>query len=153
MMKIHVRNKVDCEAGAFFFAIGLVIVFLASDYNMGTALNMGPGYFPHALGLVLSALGAAILVRGLLDPTIKVVTAFHGRQVVVVTLAIVAFAFALLASGLLLAVPVMVIIALFASPGYRWRQALPLAALLTVGAWLVFHVALGLRMPLFGGLD
>jgi hypothetical protein len=152
-MKIAIRNRVDCEAGAFFLVIGIAVAVLATQYRLGTALNMGPGYFPLALGLLLALLGALILARGLMGRTTKTVVAFHTRQVVLVTLSILLFGLVLTFGGLLAATPVIVLVSLLAAPGYRWKTALILAVSLTVAAWLIFHVALNLRIPLIGGLD
>lgn len=151
-MKLAIHNRIDCEAGAFFLAIGIAVALLAIQYRIGTALDMGPGYFPLALGLLLAVLGAAILVRGLMDGEVKATAAFHTRQVAVVTLAILLFVLALTLGGLLPAIPVLVLVSLLASPGYRWKTALILANSLTIAAWLIFDVVLDLRIPLTGGL-
>ena len=46
-------------------AIGAVAMFIARNYPFGTALRMGPGYFPMVLGGLLILFGLAILASGL----------------------------------------------------------------------------------------
>jgi hypothetical protein len=64
---VKVRESRDnLLAGAIFLAFGGLFAYLASTYEVGTLLAMGPGYFPMVLGLILAALGVVILATGLL---------------------------------------------------------------------------------------
>ena len=56
------RVKRDYYAGALMVLIGLVAALNGREYSMGTLRQMGPGYFPVALGIVLIFLG--ILIAG-----------------------------------------------------------------------------------------
>ena len=74
-----IRNPKDFWAGLMFFTIGLGFVIIAAGspefldklfgaklvpgYQMGSAVRMGPAYFPVLLGGLLGLLGAIILVR------------------------------------------------------------------------------------------
>jgi hypothetical protein len=64
-MRIRIRNGKDFYAGLFFFFIGIVTVLEARGYSVGTARNMGPGYFPILLGYLLLMIGGGTAVRGL----------------------------------------------------------------------------------------
>ena len=46
-------------------AIGAAAIFVARNYPFGTALRMGPGYFPVVLGGLLIVFGLAVLAIGL----------------------------------------------------------------------------------------
>ena len=49
-----------------FIATGLFFAIWATTfYQMGTAVRMGPAYFPAVLGLLQTALGVIILIQGL----------------------------------------------------------------------------------------
>ena len=50
------RSNQDVLAGVLFLLIGLGAVAGARDYEMGTAMRMGPAYFPTVLGWILYAL-------------------------------------------------------------------------------------------------
>ncbi|MGI8526745.1 MAG: tripartite tricarboxylate transporter TctB family protein [Pseudolabrys sp.] len=54
------RIKRDYYAGALMVLIGLVAANDGTHYAMGTLRQMGPGYFPVALGVLLIVLGALI---------------------------------------------------------------------------------------------
>jgi hypothetical protein len=40
------------------FGVGALGIFMAQDYPMGTALRMGPGYFPIVLSATLILFGS-----------------------------------------------------------------------------------------------
>ena len=54
-------NTQDIGAGVIFIAIGLLFGVGALHLELGTALRMGPGYFPLILAGLLVALGLAIV--------------------------------------------------------------------------------------------
>src|ERR671919_544064 len=59
-MRLRVRNLQDFWSGIFFIALGVLAIYLARDYTMGSALKPGPGYFPTWLGGIMIAFGAVI---------------------------------------------------------------------------------------------
>ncbi|PLS82624.1 MAG: hypothetical protein CYG59_03535, partial [Chloroflexi bacterium] len=61
-MNMHGARK-DLLAGAIFVGFGLAFAITSSTYEVGTALSMGPGYFPLVLGSVLVLLGVIIAVK------------------------------------------------------------------------------------------
>jgi hypothetical protein len=56
------RIKRDYYAGALMVLLGLIAANDGTHYPMGTLRQMGPGYFPIALGILLIFLG--ILIAG-----------------------------------------------------------------------------------------
>src|SRR5262245_55367208 len=46
-----------------FIGFGLLAIVVARDYPYGSAMRMGPGYFPVWLGGIMIALGAVIAFR------------------------------------------------------------------------------------------
>jgi hypothetical protein len=61
---MKITNGKDFWAGLMFIAFGLAFMYVARDYSMGTAVRMGPAYFPMVLGGILAVLGAVVLFRG-----------------------------------------------------------------------------------------
>ncbi len=57
------RNGKDCWAGLMFLGFGLFFVLVSLNYPMGSAVRMGPAYFPTVLGGLLAILGSVIFVR------------------------------------------------------------------------------------------
>ena len=63
---MQIKNAKDFWAGVMFIATGLFFAIWATTfYQMGTAVRMGPAYFPAVLGLLQTALGVIILIQGL----------------------------------------------------------------------------------------
>jgi hypothetical protein len=50
-------RKRDFYAGALMILLGSVAVVVGPTYQLGTLMNMGPGFMPTALGVVLIILG------------------------------------------------------------------------------------------------
>src|SRR5262245_54023820 len=55
----------DVWAGLMLIAIGAGAMLVARNYPFGTALRMGPGYFPMLMGGLLILFGLGILASGL----------------------------------------------------------------------------------------
>lgn len=60
-MKIH--NGKDFWAGLMFVGFGAGFMFVSRNYPMGSALRMGPAYFPTVLGGFMAVLGAIVFFR------------------------------------------------------------------------------------------
>lgn len=60
---MQVRNGKDFWAGLMYVAIGALFMIVARNYAMGSALRMGPAYFPTWLGGLLVVLGLVVFVR------------------------------------------------------------------------------------------
>lgn len=60
---MRIRAPKDFWAGLMFIAFGVGFVIVARNYAMGTAVRMGPAYFPVVLGGILAVLGAIIFLR------------------------------------------------------------------------------------------
>ena len=59
-MSVAGTNKRDYWAGALVTAIGLVAIIEGRNYGVGTVTQMGSGFFPVALGGVMTLLGVLI---------------------------------------------------------------------------------------------
>ena len=60
-----IRHPKDFYSGLIFIAFGIGAIVIGSNYALGTAARMGPGYFPRMLGILLIVLGAALSLRAL----------------------------------------------------------------------------------------
>jgi hypothetical protein len=60
-----IRHPKDFVAGLLFAGVGILAIIIASNYPLGTAARMGPGYFPRILGILLILLGGALALRAL----------------------------------------------------------------------------------------
>jgi len=62
-MAFQNRDKKDFNAGVMYIAIGGFFAGFAMNYPMGTAVRMGPAYFPTILGGLLIFLGLILFFR------------------------------------------------------------------------------------------
>lgn len=143
-------NYKDVAAGAIFIAIGLAFAVTAIfNLRMGSGLNMGPGYFPRALGFILVGLGAIIIFGAIGKPTSRI-GKISWRGVVMVTLALFFFAFGVRTLGMVPALAGCVLLACAASDRISLVRAVAISAVLTTFAALLFVYGLGLPIPLIG---
>jgi hypothetical protein len=143
------RNARDFWTGLLYIFFGASAIIIARDYNMGTALRMGPAFFPTILGAVLAVIGAIAVIRSFLAPGTPI-GGFSFKGLVVVTLSVVVFGFLVRGAGLVVALPLLVIISAYASTRFRWRTTLVMAAGLTIFCALVFVKGLGIPLPIIG---
>lgn len=150
-MKVSTKtsNSSDFWAGIIYIAFGVTALVAASDYGMGTALKMGPGYFPTALAWILTAIGVISAIRGLRGQG-EAVSSLSLRGIVLIAGPIVLFATLLRGAGLLVALPLLIITSAYASAYFNLLRTLLLAAGLTAFCSLVFIKGLGIPMPLLG---
>jgi len=145
---VSIRAPKDFWAGVMFIAFAAVALYVSRNYSLGTAVRMGPGYFPLLLGGVLALVGAILVVRSLLiagDPIGHV----RVLPLVVVVVAVVLFGVLLPKLGLAVTLPLVIAVAALASVQSRRWEVLILALVLTVFSALVFVYGLRLPIPLW----
>jgi Tripartite tricarboxylate transporter TctB family len=142
-------NTRDIGAVLIFIAIGILFGLGSIGLEIGTALRMGPGYFPLVLAGLLVGLGLVILAHGLGHPTTGGL-AIPWRGLVLILVAPVVFGFTIRGLGLVPAVMLVVLISAFASQRMSMLLALVLSVALTLFCVLVFSFGLGLPLRLFG---
>lgn len=144
-----VRNS-DVQSGFAFIAFGVGALFLALGYPRGTPGQMGPGFFPFWLGVLLAIVGVAVLVKGLRSGASDPMARIEWRALAAITVAVVVSGLLLRPAGLAIAIPALVVISALASRDLRPVTVAVTAAVLTFMAWLIFIAGLGLRIPVIG---
>ncbi len=149
-MRIRLIRHRDVAAGLFFLIVGLGTAWGACAYSLGSAMRMGPGYFPLVLGMVLAALGLLLLViNARLVPdsdSPHLIEKPCLRSLVLVGVAMLIFAFALQAYGLVVATVGLVMVSGIAYRAFRWREISLLSGGLAGFAVTVFAYGLGLPL-------
>lgn len=141
------RDYKDILGGLLLLATGLVFSWHAyGNYSLGTLRQMGPGMFPFALGLLLSAYGAGIMVPALFRP--GALPRFRVWSPLFVLSGVAAFALTVRPFGLLGAIVAVTVVSSFAELKVRPVSLAILCAVLCLLAWLVFHVGLGTAIPM-----
>jgi hypothetical protein len=141
---MKLRSQRDFFAGLIFLAFGVIAAFVAREYPIGSAVRMGPGYFPFVLGCILAALGLVIIGRGLLRAGPAPERAYW-RPLILILGAIGVFAFSVETLGIALATALLVAIGATASPESRRYESAILVAVLVAFTLGVF--VYGLKLP------
>ena len=143
-MKFDPRSNKDFLAGLLFILIGALAVVVARDYPMGSAMRMGPGYFPTILGGILCLFGVYVMLRGIRSGA-KVKGEWGWRPLALITLSIVLFGFLMDRLGMIPALVVMFFAAAAAGREFRFREVLLLTVVMGAFAATVFLY--GLKLP------
>ena len=62
---MKIKNEPDFYSGIMFMATGIAFAWGATNYNIGGAGRMGPGYFPFMLGILMTLVGAGVTFNAL----------------------------------------------------------------------------------------
>jgi hypothetical protein len=162
-MTVRARLSKDHYGGALLVALGVAGGVAGHGYDMGTLRQMGPGFFPVALGALMALVGIAVLAT---TPFVRVdgpaadapavaehahlagpLVQWRGWTCIVAGV----FAFAVLAAhgGLVPASFASVFIAALGDRKNGVRDAALLALVMTLFGVAVFHFGLHLLLPLF----
>ena len=147
-MQRSLLNNKDLWSGLMLVALGAVAVVIARDYPFGTALRMGPGYFPTVLGAVLVLFGLWFVAKGLRGSE-AIEPGWSLRALIVIPLSLVLFGLLMSYTGFVPALAVLVFGSSLASSEFRLIEVVLLTIGLTVGCIVVFIWGLGLPYPLF----
>jgi hypothetical protein len=145
------KSMKDLLAGLIFIAIGLAFGYAASNYQIGTALRMGPGYFPIILAGILTLLGVVILVQSFsTGPDEVPMERVPWQGLFLITAGLVFFGVTVRGLGMAPALFVATLLSAASSKRTGIVGALVIASILTVLCVLIFNVALGLPLPIVG---
>lgn len=149
-MRLRIRNRKDLYAGLIFVVFGALFAIIARDYPMGSALRMGPAYFPTILGSMLVVLGAIIAARSLfLDG--EPIPPFGYRELALILGALILFGTLLDHVGLIISTVILIFLGSLAGHDFRVKEVAVLSAVLVVFALGVFYYGLGLPFHIWPG--
>jgi hypothetical protein len=146
-----VRHPKDFWSGLLFIAFGIAAIVIGSNYALGTAARMGPGYFPRILGILLNLLGAVLVLRSLRLQG-SPVPSFKWRPTLIVLGSVVVFGLVVQQVGLMLSTIGLIFFASMASTEFRWKEALISGVFFAVLAIAVFVLGLKLQLPIWPAL-
>jgi len=135
---------------------GLAAGITAFTYDVGSFTDMGPGFFPLALGIILVLLCALILWR---EPEAPETTSsdekgavhpFAWRPFAAVSASILAWVLLAETAGFFAAAICQVALSALALPEPRRRSIIILAVLLATGGYLLFVMQLGVPLSAIG---
>jgi hypothetical protein len=147
-MNIKIKKNRDFFAGLMFIFFGIVAIWLAQDYPMGTARRLGPAFFPSFVGGALAVLGFVISALSIRIPN-KPVSLHSIRPLIMITGAVVGFALLLEPLGLVLGLFVLVLISCLGGWQFRLFEVAILYIVLSLIAVIFFVYVLGLQFSLW----
>ncbi len=146
---MKIKSPKNFWAGLMFIAFGLFAVIGALiNYQVGTAVRMGPGYFPALLGGILAVLGVLTLLEAVVVEGPKVPT-LHFRPLLLISIGLVIYGYSLKYVGLMIATALLVIISAAGGHEFKWKEVLLLSAVLIAFSVLVFVKGLTLPFPIW----
>lgn len=147
-MRMRFHWNQDTVAGLMFIAWGLAAMYIARDYPVGTALRMGPGYFPAMLSWCLIIMGAGIAIKGTAvegEPLER----WYFKPLIAICASFMAFALLIERAGLPAATIASMVIGAFGGPEFRLREQIILSVAFAIVSVFVFIQALGLPMDIW----
>jgi hypothetical protein len=149
-LRARISNPQDFLAGLLFIVIGLATAVGASGYPLGTIRNIGPGYFPIMLGVILVLLGGGVAFKSLKGSEEQPPDeGFALRPLLMVVLAVVAFGVLVRPFGLAVAIVALIGISSLAGRDFSIVRVVLLCAGMVALSWLVFVYLLGLSMSMW----
>ena len=146
---MKIKSPKDFWSGLMFVATGLFFaIWAVTHYQMGTAVRMGPAYFPAMLGGLLIVLGLMIFA-GSLAIEGPAVPPFIFRPLLMISLGLVLYGYLMKPLGLVGATAALVYVGALGGHEYRWKEVTILYVILILFSWLVFVKGLSLPFPLW----
>lgn len=147
---MQLRNKQDFWSGIMFVALGVGFAIGATEYSMGTAARMGPGYFPFWLGVCLALLGAVVTLGAMSPKAEETDMERFDWKIATIVIGSVAICGVLMDYlGIYISVFLLVFFSSMASHVFNWKVAAANGLFLVLFVWLAFIKGLGLIFPLW----
>jgi putative tricarboxylic transport membrane protein len=137
MKSIAQRGNSDFYSGLLLVVVAVVALLYIRTLTIGTVLDMGPGYFPLGLALILLGMGLVMIVKGVTTEGVSV-GRLHLRPLFFVLLSFVAFGLLVERAGLVIAILVQVGLSHFASRETTWLASAITGVLLAIASSVVF---------------
>jgi hypothetical protein len=149
-MDIRLRDNKDFWSGLMLIGAGAAALIIGLEYRLGSALRMGPGYFPSVLGGILILLGFLVLAKGLKSGD-RIEGRWSLRALILLPMSLVLFGLLMEYAGFVPALLVLIVGSGAAGEDFKVGETLILAIVLTLCAVAVFVWGLGLPFPLVTG--
>ena len=149
-MKTDLHDNKDFLGGLLMIAIGAGAFYMALDYPFGSALRMGPGFFPRVLAGIFIAFGVFVLIRGLRTGE-KVQGRWGWKPLIFILASLLVFGWTMEQLGLIPALIAMFVLAAMGGHEFNWKEVVILTIVMSTFAVVVFVYLLGLPYPLWWG--
>ena len=145
---MRVRNRQNFAAGAFFAVFGIGCATLARSYSMGTTEDIGPGYFPFLVAVLLTLLGTVVCLSSLAPKAEETrIDRLDWRSTLWIAGSAALFAFLLAHLGAVFSTMILVLISSMASHEHSLKGSIASSVVLALLVYFIFVVGLGLPFP------
>ena len=156
---MQIKSQKNFFSGVMFSCVGAAFALGATNYNVGGAARMGPGYFPLIIGTLLTVLGLVVVASAFTVKTVdgepvgkvawKPLGFIIGANVLFGILLAGLRSIGLPAMGLIIAIYALVVVACMAGTNFSMKLSLILATVLAIGSYLTFIVGLSLQFQVW----
>ena len=156
---MSMKSQKDFFSGLLFMTVGVAFAWGATNYNVGAAARMGPGYFPLVLGILLAILGAAITFKALVVETEdgEKIGPWAWKPLFFIIAANLMFglllgglpSFHIPAMGLIAAIYALTFIASLAGEEFKFKEVVILATVLAGLSYVTFILLLKLQFAVW----
>lgn len=143
-----IRSPQDFWGGLVLLLLAMFAFWAAWPLPGMRGFAFGPGTAPRMFAVILGALGAAVMVTGVLTRGPKL-ERYAWRGPLFITASTIAFALCIRPLGLVIASFVSIMLAAAATEEVRWGETVIVAIALTVFCSILFPYGLNLPMPLW----
>jgi hypothetical protein len=148
MSKLRI-NLHDILFGGFLMAVACAAMFVTRRLSVGTAAEMGPGYMPLAVALIILGFGVFLTGRGLIAGNGESVEEVQIRPILAIFASVSVFALLAERVGLVLACLATILIAGLGGREFKLVESILFSIVLTACAALLFVRVLALPIPLW----
>ena len=145
---MKIKSPKDFWAGLMFIAFGIFFLVVARNYQMGSAVRMGPAYFPTVLGGIMAVLGGIVFFQSLVVEGPKV-PKLSFKPIFFISLSLILFGYLLKPLGFVLAVAILTVVSAFGGHEFKTKEVVILTVVLIIFSVLVFVKGLTLPFPLW----
>jgi hypothetical protein len=148
-MHIRINNRNSFLSGLFYIGVGAVAAVLSTQYEIGTALQMGPGFFPFAIAIILIALGAGVVVQSMLLGSSETTQTHNVAPLLMVFVGMLSFALLIERAGLVVAIGALLFFSCFRRLREKPLEVLATYVALATAASVLFVYLFGLPIAIF----
>lgn len=137
-------------AAAFWLAFAAFLIVAGRELGVGTASEPGSGFLIVWGGALIGLFAAWLFVESLKggrETLASLWAGTRGDKVLVVTVALVAYALLLTSLGFLLATPLLMLLLLRAVDPVPWGRAIAVALGSTLAVWWILARLLSIQLP------
>lgn len=145
---MKITNPEDFWAGIMFLIFGILAVYISQDYPMGSAMRMGPGYFPTYLGVLLIVLGTIVSLLSLKTEGERI-RPFPWKPMFWLSLSFIIFAWGIDHIGFVPSLLGLIVCSAAAGQVFNVKEVLVLSVVLVASMVGIFIFGIELPYPLF----